>query len=286
MVFGNLDRTKYIPEICIIDKWGMWKIGNQSAIDITEALKKIKKFDFVFIAMHGAFGEDGRLQALLEWIDMPYSGSGVASSAMAMDKNVANILYAAHGLRVPKYGIFDKDSMRQALKFPLPFVAKPINGGSSVGVSIIKKRNDFKIRGRVMAQEYIKGREFSCGVIEDTKGNPFALPPIEIIPKSSFFSDYKAKYEIGASSDVTPPHLPKRQMKELQNLALAAHRILGCSGVSRSDFMMRDSTFYILETNTIPGMTQTSLLPREANAIGISFPKLLDMIIASGLKKI
>jgi D-alanine-D-alanine ligase len=286
IVLGNLDRTKYIPEICVIDKEGSWKIGNQPAIDITEALKKVKKFDFVFIAMHGAFGEDGRIQAFLEWIGMPYSGSGVASSAMAMDKNVSNILYAAHGLRVPKYIIVDENTTKQAIRFPPPFVIKPIDGGSSVGVSIVKNKNEFEIYGRAMIQEYKAGREFTCAVIEDAKGNPFALPPTEIIPRGATFFDYHAKYEVGGSTEITPPQLPIKRIKELQKLALDAHQILGCSGISRSDFILSKGKFYILETNTIPGMTETSLLPQAAAVAGIDFRTLLDMIIAAGLRKI
>jgi D-alanine-D-alanine ligase len=279
--FDNLDRKKYAPEIGIIGKNGMWSVGKGRPVAVSHALKKVKNFDFVFIAMHGAFGEDGRIQALLEWAGVPYSGSGVASSAMAMDKNISNILYSAHGMLVPEYAVVDSHSF----KISMPFVVKPINGGSSVGVSIIRRRKDLKISSRVMVQEYVKGREFTCGVIEGPDGKPFALPPTEIIPRKASFFDYGAKYETGGSAEITPPKLPMKQIKELQALALTAHRILGCSGMSRSDFILRGSAFYILETNTIPGMTQTSLLPQAAHVAGISFPKLLDLIIAAGLRR-
>lgn len=278
MVFEHLDRKKYSPTIFAIKK--------EQPIAVAEILKKAKKSDFVFIAMHGAFGEDGRMQALLELIGLPYGGSGVASSAMAMDKNIANMLYFAQGFSVPEWGIVDESSIKKRLPFPFPVVAKPVDGGSSVGVSILKTRGDVqKIRGRMMIQEYIKGREFTCGVIEDARGKSFALPPTEIVPNDTTFYDYRAKYAEGGSLHIMPPKLSKGKIKILQQLALEAHEILGCSGMSRSDFILRGSKFYILETNTIPGMTQTSLLPQMAAAIGITFPKLLDSIIQAGFRR-
>jgi len=250
---------------------------------------KQRNFDIVFIAMHGAFGEDGRMQALLEWVGLPYTGSRVASSAMAINKEIANTLYSANGMRVPHFSVVDKNIKKYPIS--LPVVIKPVNGGSSVGVSVVKTKkeltgaitNALREDDRAMMQEYIQGREFTCGVLEDKNGKPFVLPPTEILPKSSSFFDYKAKYKVGGSLEITPAHLPKAQTKELQKLALRAHRILGCSGMSRSDFILKGKTFFILETNTIPGMTQTSLLPQAAKAAGIDFPALLDLIINAGL---
>lgn len=295
MVFKNIDRKQYAPQLAVIQKDGKWKFGNEKVLDIGAALARIRsRFDFVFIAMHGAFGEDGRIQALLEWVGVPYGGSGVASSAMAMDKNVSNILYAANGLRVPRYAVLHKNIMKGKLNLPvpLPFVVKPRNGGSSVGVSIVTEKAAikkalaaaFREETEAMVQEYIKGREFTCGVVEGKSGRPFALPPTEIVPRVSGFFDYKAKYEPGGSDEITPPKLPKSKIKELQRMALVAHEALGCRGMSRSDFIMRGSTFYILETNTIPGMTQTSLLPQAARVAGISFSELLHLIIQAGLR--
>jgi D-alanine-D-alanine ligase len=280
MVLKNLDRKKYDPSLVVLGK----------TIDILEVIKRLEKFNFVFIAIHGAFGEDGRLQALLESAGVPYSGSGVLSSAMAMDKSVSNALYEAAGLQVPRYSTVDNNHENN---IRLPVVIKPTEGGSSVGVSIIKSKGDlraalkkaFKESGRVMIQKYIRGREFTCGVLENKNGNPFALPPTEIIPKTSSFFDYHAKYKIGGSLEITPPRLPKAKIKTLQQMALSAHILLGCSGMSRSDFMLQGSTFYILETNTIPGMTETSLLPQAAKVVGINFTSMLDLIIAAGLRK-
>jgi D-alanine-D-alanine ligase len=293
MVMKNLDKKKYDPVLVVIGKRGRWKFGGSNkSFDMGGAIKKLTalRFDFVFIAMHGAFGEDGRAQALLEWIGMPYSGTGVLGSAMAMDKNTSNILYSANGLRVSPYIVLNKHSKSVPIGLHLPVVVKPVNGGSSVGVSIVKAKSGletavkaaFREDERVMVQEYVKEREFTCGVLEDKKGKPFALPPTEIIPKNSFFFDYRAKYKVGGSEEITPARLPKEKIKKLQALALAAHQVLNCRGMSRSDFILKGSTFYILETNTIPGMTETSLLPQAAQAAGINFPAMLDLIIAAG----
>jgi D-alanine-D-alanine ligase len=290
MVVQHLDRKKYAPVLGVIGKDGVsWSIGARHVPSVAATAVMIKKFDFVFIAMHGAYGEDGRMQALLEWIGVPYSGSGVASSAMAMDKQVSNILYEARGMNVPTFLVVDKE---ESISFSLPAVVKPLGGGSSVGVSIVKKKKDLKVaiaralrRGdRVMIQKYIAGREFTCGVIEDAQGKPFALPPTEIIPRSSTFFDYQAKYQRGGSEEITPAKITKSELATLQKLALKAHIALGCKGMSRSDFILSGDRFFILETNTIPGMTETSLLPQAAAVAGISFPKLLDMIINSGRK--
>ncbi len=290
MVLQNLDRRKYQPTRVVIGKNGKWKFESGKAIGIGNAIKKLARYDFIFIALHGAFGEDGRFQAILEWIGVSYSGSGVLSSAMAMDKNVSNTLYEVAGLNVPRYITMDKNRKNS---IRLPVVVKPADGGSSIGVSIVRSKKDlraglkkaFEESDRVMIQEYIKGREFTCGVIEDKNGKPFALPPTEIIPKTSSFFDYHAKYKVGGSLEITPAQLPKSKIKTLQQMALKAHILLGCNGMSRSDFILKGSKFFILETNTIPGMTETSLLPQAAQAAGIDFPSLLDLIIKAGLRK-
>jgi len=176
MVLENLDRKKYTPQIAVIEKNGKWKFKDGKSLDLGNALARIKsRFDFVFIAMHGAFGEDGRMQALLEWIGVPYEGSGVASSAMTMDKHVSNILYAVAGLRVPRYVLLHKKATKGKLNIPLPlpFVVKPQSGGSSVGISIVKEKKAlkpalvmaFREEDEVMVQEYINGREVTCGVL-------------------------------------------------------------------------------------------------------------------------
>lgn len=294
MIMKNLDRKKYEPHQVVVQKNGMWKFaGTFRPLQLGSAINYLKKrnFNIVFIAMHGAFGEDGRMQALLEWLGLPYTGSKVASSAMAMNKEVSNNLYLANKLRVPKYAIFSSGEKKDFTS-SLPVVVKPVNGGSSVGVSIAKTKRELvkainealKEDDRVMIQEYVEGREFTCGVLEDKNGNPFSLPPTEIIPKNSPFFNYKAKYKIGGSLEITPARLPQAKIKDLQKLALKAHGILGCRGTSRSDFILKGKTFFILETNTIPGMTGTSLLPQAAKSAGINFSALLDLIINATLR--
>ncbi|HEX4103943.1 MAG TPA: D-alanine--D-alanine ligase [Candidatus Paceibacterota bacterium] len=296
MVLKNLDPQKYRASLAVIKKDKKWHFHpGGKPMHIGDAMKRLNpsRFDFVFIAMHGPFGEDGRMQAILEWAGLPYAGSGVVSSAMAMDKGVSNILYKTNGLRVPRYVVLRRGANVKGLKIALPVVVKPVNGGSSVGVSIVKAKKElgkalnvaFKEGDRVMLQGYIKGRELTCGVLEDEEGTPFALPPTEIIPKTSSFFDYRAKYKVGGSLEITPARLAEPKLKELQQLALKAHTTLGCRGMSRSDFILRGNKFYILETNTIPGMTETSLLPQAAKVAGIDFPSLLDLMIAGELRK-
>lgn len=295
MILKNLDPRKYASSLAVIKKNSRWAFNTKREyLHIGDAMKRLTpdNFDFVFIAMHGAFGEDGRAQALLEWTGLPYAGSGILSSAMAMDKEISNILYTINGLHVPPY-VIDSKKAQHNLRFGFPVVVKPVNGGSSIGVSIVKTKKEFgkaiknalREDDRAMIQKYMKGREFTCGVLDDRNGEPFALPPTEIIPQVSSFFDYRAKYKIGGSLEITPPRLPKARIKELQQLALKAHQILGCRGMSRSDFIFKGSTFYILETNTIPGMTETSLLPQAAKAAGIDFPAFLDLMIDSGLRR-
>ncbi len=293
MILKNLDRQRYTPTLITIQKDKKWKFGSSKPTSIGEALTKLTSFDFAFIAMHGVFGEDGRMQALLEWIGIPYSGSGVLSSAMAMDKGISNEIYQMIGMNVPGYKIIERSSGRADYRFKVPAVVKPIDGGSSVGISIVKSKQELRKaiarvlpkNERVMVQQFIKGREFTCGVLEDEKGVAFALPPTEIIPRSSKFFDYKAKYNVGGSLEITPAKLSPSMTKKIQAMALKAHHALGCRGMSRSDFILKGSVFSILETNTIPGMTETSLLPQAAKAAGIEFSTMLDLIIAAGLRR-
>jgi D-alanine-D-alanine ligase len=294
MIVENLDAGKYDARLVIIGKDGKWRFGKNKPVDIGAAITKISraKFDFVFIALHGIFGEDGRIQALCEWLDLPYDGSGVLASALAIDKQMTNVIYSESGLPVPPYIVVDKRNV-ESVKMSFPVVVKPVDGGSSVGISIVKIKEEmtralkkaFQESQRIMVQKYIKGKEITCGIIEDNEGRPFALPPTEIVPQDAVFFDYHAKYATGGSSEITPARIPLSQIKEVQKLALRAHNALGCRGMSRSDFILNKGKFYILETNTIPGMTDASLLPKAAAAAGISFPALLAMIINAGLRK-
>lgn len=265
-----------------------------------------------FIAMHGPYGEDGTIQGLLELAGIPYTGSGVLASALAMDKATSAEVLRRHGLAVPRFICFTRTDWRRKKRalvkkirrLGYPVVIKPRNLGSSVGITIVQKPDDLDAAVHralthapdVMAQEYIRGRELTCGVIDEgIPGTEIALPPTEIIPKTSAFFDYRAKYTAGASEEITPPHLPTSAIKKIQRVALACHRALGCSGMSRTDMIIEENRrwkienrkpkIYVLEVNTIPGMTETSLLPQAAKASGISFPQLLERIIRAALNR-
>lgn len=271
MVAKHLDREKYEVSDVLISKKGEWPV----------AVNELKsKFDLAFIAMHGEYGEDGQIQAILEKINLPFTGSGSAASRLGMDKNATLAIFEGAGLKVP------------GMARECPMVIKPADRGSSVGVSIVKTEAEIpaaigaalKHSQNIVMQKFINGREFTCGVLE-VNGSPRALPPTEIIPKASAFFDYKAKYESGGSLEITPPKAPDSKIAEMQRIALVAHSAIGARGFSRTDMIMdKKGNFYVLEINTIPGMTKTSLLPQQAAAIGIDFVRLLDIIIASSIK--
>lgn len=332
MVMAGLRDAGYRAMPVTITREGEWIFPKAKHLTLGRALDKLKaaKTDIAFIAMHGPFGEDGTIQGLLEYAGIPYTGSGVLASALAMDKAKSYELFAAHGLRVPKYLVVRGEKWEVGSgnvlreierKSGFPCVVKPVNLGSSVGVSIVKEEKDlkkalaaaFQHGVHVLVDEYIKGTEVTCGVLDDGGGSePIALPVTEIIPVRSAFFDYKAKYTKGECQEITPARIPSELTKRVQAVALAAHRILGCSGMSRADMIIERPAFapssgasagrrttndrrlttvdkeggiYLLEVNTIPGMTETSLLPQAARAAGIPFPKLLDRIIRAALKK-
>ncbi|MFA6446882.1 MAG: D-alanine--D-alanine ligase [Patescibacteria group bacterium] len=263
-----------------------------------DGLKKMQAMDIdcVFPALHGEFGEDGQLQTILEILKIPFVGSGPVASRKAMDKGIAQALFLRAGFRVPETRIIQSnEDLRAAEKFLKKkqlFVIKPLNGGSSVGVLITN--NQKKIRQRigqdlknnqvVVLQEYLSGRELTCGVIEKSEKEIIPLVPTEICPKNSAFFDYKAKYAVGGSDEITPPNLPESWIRELQEAALRAHKLFGCRGMSRADFILHKNSLYILEINTLPGMTKASLLPQGAAALGIDFSALMTILVTRALQ--
>lgn len=286
-VIENLSRNKYNITAAKIQRNGKWSINNHPGLNAKTALLKLAGVDIIFIALHGVFGEDGKIQALLEKAGLPYTGSDAIVSAVTMDKNISNKKIRSIGQNVPIWGMWSrkKPSYNQ-----LPIVVKPLTGGSSVGVKIIRTRNELKkIVSRpqpksLLWQKHIIGREMTCGVLE-RRGRPFALAPTEILPRTSTWFDYRAKYTPGASQEITPARLDPKLLIKLQSLAIAAHNKLGCTGMSRSDYIFDGRLFWYLETNTIPGLTKTSLLPQGAKVMGISFKKMLELIIKSSLIK-
>lgn len=286
-VIKNLSKKKYSITAVKILRNGKWSINSHPGLDAKTALSRLVGTDIAFIALHGIFGEDGKIQSMLEKVGISYTGSGAIASAITIDKKKSNKIIKSIGQNVPIWGVWSRNKPNHK---QLPIVIKPITGGSSVGVKIINTRNELKKiltltqPKSLLWQKYISGREMTCGVLE-RNGRPFALLPTEIIPKASTWFDYQAKYTPGASREITPAKLNSRLTRKIQSLAMSAHKKLGCRGMSRSDYMFDGKKFWYLETNTIPGLTKTSLLPQGAKAMGISFKEMLEMIITSSLKK-
>jgi len=240
--------------------------------------------DVVFLGLHGACGEDGRIQAALDLMGIPYTGSGYLGSAIAMDKDLTKQLVAGAGIRtaewrVLSYGESQIDALCGELR--LPCVVKPVDSGSSIGVAIAHTRQELAdaLRenlslGRVIVERYIKGREIQVGVLQGR-----ALPSIEIIPKHGFY-DYKNKYQAGAAEEICPAPVDADTERLLGATALKVHKLLGLKTYSRTDFILtEDGEIYFLEINTLPGMTPTSLMPQEAAATGIDYGALCQIIV-------
>lgn len=250
-------------------------------------------FDVAFLCLHGKYGEDGTIQGFLETVGMPYTGSGVWSSALALNKIQAKLYYERNNIPTPLFitvkaqELFDIDKI--VAKIGSHCVVKPSTEGSALGVYIVEGKNaiqealvkTLKLDNEILIERYIKGREFTVAVIGNDK--PKALPVVEIIPKGNFY-DFESKYTSGGSQHICPALLSNDLTQKIQSLALQAHQALSCRGVSRSDFILEDDgSCWILETNTIPGMTETSLLPDAAQAAGISFPQLCTKLIELAL---
>jgi len=250
-------------------------------------------FDVVLPALHGGWGEDGTLQSLLEIAALPYVGTPPRGSMIAMDKQLCKLLMREHGLIAPHGFLVENENANPP--FEGACVVKPNNGGSSVGVSILKNTSDADMwrtalhhalsdGGAALVEETIEGVEITAPVVGEGD-QARALPLIEVVPQSAGgFYDFEAKYASGGSQHLIPPRLPDTVQKQISEHALQAHRVLGCRGVSRSDFIVTpDGTAYFLEINTLPGMTQTSLVPDAARAAGISFSQLIEMLVEGAM---
>ncbi len=250
-------------------------------------IKICQKSDVVFMALHGGDGESGKVQAALDLYGIKYTGNDYISSAIAMDKQMTKEFFVRAGVPTP-YGCSLKKADRAGFTFDkYPCIVKPNCGGSSIGVTIVSNDQEmeaaldaaFEWENEVVIEQFIKGREFSDGVIEGK-----ALPVIEIAPKQGFY-DYKNKYAAGSAVETCPADLSPEKTAEMQKYAEAAFKALGLSSYARMDFMMaEDGQLYCLEANTLPGMTPTSLLPQEAAAVGIGFEELCEKLIEVSLK--
>lgn len=259
-VIKNLDRNKYLPIPVIVSKKGTFKLPNN--------------FDVAFIALHGPFGEDGSIQGLLEFQQIPYTGSGILASAIGMDKIVFRELMKAKGIAVPR-------EVKKA-----PCFVKPFDQGSSIGASLVKKQSELskaiKLAGsyseRVLIEEYVKGIEVTCSVLGSER--PYPLPLIEIVPLKGEFFDYRSKYSESGADEIVPARISKSLTKKVQDLAVKVYEAVGCRGFARVDFILKNGKEpIVLEINTIPGLTPMSLLPKAAKAAGISYKGLLNKII-------
>ena len=258
--------------------------------DLARLVEDAPGIDAALIILHGPYGEDGTVQGLLELLDIPYQGSGVLGSAMAMNKLAAKYLYEKAGLPVPPYIALQKgdplDPVAWEKQLGLPLVVKPNEAGSSVGMSIVKSADAIAVAVEkafahdvtILLESYIDGTELTGGVIGNK--NLLALPLIEIIPDDQHeFFDYEAKYTAGVTQEICPARIDDQMTATAQSYAKAAHSALFCKGYSRTDMILRDNQIFVLETNTIPGMTATSLLPQAAEVAGFSFSRLLDELI-------
>ena len=253
---------------------------------------KIFKPSVIFNALHGQFGEDGYIQTILEKFKIPYTHSGVLASSIAMDKEISKKIFVKNKIKTPKFFTYSFDETMSKLikkinkQLSFPVVVKPLNEGSSVNVYISNKKNLSKILNKVksykkvLIEQFISGREIQVAIMGNKK-----LGAIELKPKRKFY-DYQAKYDSKAETKhIIPVNLPKLKYDQLMNLAYKAHKIIGCRGVTRSDFKYFNGSFYLLEVNTQPGMTKLSLVPEIALYNGITFLKLIEWMLKDASKK-
>ena len=283
-VFEALDKEKY--QITRYDP----------QTDLGKLVKDAAQIDAALIILHGPYGEDGTVQGLLELLGIPYQGSGVLGSAVAMNKVATKKMYELAGLPSPAYlvssrgDVIDPGDVENRIGFPV--VVKPAEAGSSVGMSIVKAKDmlkpamgkAFEHGNTILLEAYIEGIELTAGVV----GNETleALPLIEIVPNEEYaFFDYEAKYTPGKTEEICPARFDDATTEKAQTFAKMAHQALFCEGYSRTDMMLKGKDLYILETNTIPGMTATSLLPQAAQVGGMTFTVLLDRLIELGIER-
>ncbi len=283
-VYQALDKDKYD-----IERYDPQK-------DMSRLVLDAPNIEFALVILHGPFGEDGTIQGMLDMLNIPYQGSGVLGSAMAMNKLVSKKMYENAGLLVPDYQIvrkgekYNAEEIKEEIGFPL--VIKPSSSGSSIGLYIVHDESQleenleksFPHDETVILEKYIEGMELTGGIIGNESLE--ALPLIEIVPGEGYeFFDYEAKYIPGATEEICPARVDEKIAQKAQNCAVTAHNALFLKGYSRTDMILQNGDIYVLETNTIPGMTATSLFPQSAYAAGYTFTSLLDRLIELGLEE-
>lgn len=305
MVLKSIDQAKYETTPVIINRDGMWCFPECAPKSIYDAVIHMKTISpaCIFIALHGAFGEDGKIQGFLDTLDIPYTGSGCAASALAFDKIRCKAVVQAQGVRVAGHvaldrttWIVDQDTVVNTVRNDIgfPCVVKANRQGSSFGIVIAGDETTLRkgmsevleIDDMIMVEEFIEGLEITCGVLDaEPSGLIRPLPLTEIRPRTSSYFDYEAKYTPGASEEITPARIAPELTEKIQDIALHVHDIVGCNGWSRSDFIVSGDTAVWLEINTVPGLTQTSLYPQAAAAAGISYPDMISLFIEAAMRK-
>lgn len=319
-VCNALDKSIFNVKPVVIDKEGHWLVAPmwlQSGEDFygftspppfdtaSTALSSLLRsgVEIVFIALHGPGGEDGLIQGFFETARMPYTGSGVLGNAVGMDKVLSKMIYLQNGILTPGYITIkssrvaaDVDNFVNKIvtSLGLPCVPKVSNQGSSHNVGIAATEAQLKEMllqfsrngDEVLVEEFIRGTELTCAVINKPgQEESIALPPTELVPVSSSFFDYHAKYTPGATEEITPARITADLTSRVQQVAVKCHDLLHCGGMSRTDMMLRGDDLFVIETNTIPGLTKTSLIPQAAAVAGINFPELLEIQISWGLEQ-
>ncbi len=260
--------------------------------DVAEVLVK-KKIECAFIALHGRFGEDGTIQGMLELMRIPYTGSGVLASALALHKIMTKKILLCERIPTPPFEVIQRQEIGKAplrdISVPLPLVVKPAREGSTIGISIVKTGEELvpalkeagKYDEEILVEKFMKGKEITVGILEN-----IPLPAIEIVPKSGFY-DYHSKYTKGETQYIIPARIPREKYLNAQEMSLRAFQTLGCSGCARIDLMTDENDdSFVIDVNTMPGMTETSLLPKAANYVGISFEDLVERILLGASLKL
>ena len=290
-VLQTLLENGYDAHQIYITTTGNWLLNNSSrAYDPAELCVQ---HDLMFNAMHGEFGEDGQLQQIFEHCNVPYTGSTVVASALAMNKVISREIFKNVGLVVPRAAAFSYDTfdIRSAIPEVMmvsapPWLVKPASRGSSIGISLVQTYDKllgafeyaFSFDHNVLVEEYINGREVTCGVLDNFEGEKhYALHPLEIIPPPGRFFDSEVRYT-GLAKQI-PVSFFGEMLRKIKDTARTSHTALGCRQYSRTDMIVKGTKVYVLETNTLPGLTKESLLPRAAEISRVEFPKLLDHII-------
>lgn len=300
----SLDRNKFIISKVLINSNNVWEktVAKQKIKYNPVSCLEKEKPNVIFLALHGKDGEDGKIQSLCEMFKIPYTGSGVLASALAMNKEMSyNILssklLSPNFFRLDRksFSVFKKDTLVKKIKkdISFPCIIKPNESGSSVGISKVNTFQEislalqkaFKEDDKILIQEYIQGKEFTCAVLGNSSigGELISLPVVQIIPKSEFF-DRDAKYS-GQTGEICPANISKNLENKIREMAIIAHKSIMCDGLTRTDFIYTDNKLYFLEINTIPGATSESLAPKEAKAHGWSYSKFLEMQINLAISK-